>query len=113
MSQPTGYYVLDAKLFARPMVLCPNDGNRAVPEGGILLLTPLADSGTEFEDRDAAEAAIERTLAHSQAHGYDWAREHYRVCRARDYVREAKTIREERRDARAKERAPESGELTP
>ncbi len=56
-----------------PLQLSGCDGDRPVPAGGILLLRIELGEGTRFPDREAAEAAIERTLEHGVRYGYPWA----------------------------------------
>jgi hypothetical protein len=109
-AKPRGYYVLDARLFGRPMILRPHDGNLKAPEGGILFLSVSTnakgdtfEAGFEFETSDAAEEAITRTLEHGQAHGRTWAPEHFVVAPAASYVEAARAIRKARRKADADE----------
>ncbi len=62
-----------------PLQLSGCDGDRPAPAGGILLLRVGLGEGTRFPDREAAEAAIERTLEHGARYGYPWAETDFEI----------------------------------
>ncbi len=71
-----------------PLVLSGCDGDRPVPAGGILLLRVALGEGTRFPDREAAEAAIERTLEHGARYRYPWRAEDFEVQTVMEYEAE-------------------------
>jgi hypothetical protein len=85
--------VLDLLNFKAPMLLYGNDGTKAVPEGGILLDSAPPDSNKEERGytvcpaAEAAQAAIDRTVAHglAQQYGECWEARHYAIVDRAEY----------------------------
>ena len=78
--------VLDLANLGIPLKLHGNDGNKSVPEGGIILLSdaPKKDDERDFSifasEEEAAEAVC-RTVAHGATHHYGetWAPHMFKV----------------------------------
>jgi hypothetical protein len=84
--------VLDLANFSIPLKIYGNDGNKPVPEGGILLLSAPPSKGDErefsiFESEESAAEAVARTVAHGQAHNYGetWAAHMFKVVALDEY----------------------------
>lgn len=89
------WVVLDLANFGKPMRLYSYDGNRPVPDGGVLFYALEGDPPTKFETREEADAAVARTVAHGAARGYgpSWEEGTYMVVTEAQQAEAIKELR--------------------